>query len=126
MGLADAIDAFVTGTYTVTRQDQSDYLNFSGILTQFGSAGTFTIDAAIVPVTGSDLQNLPEGYQQNDVKKLFTKTQLVTGGGKVSGTKQIGDTVSIDSENWAVIDVQVWDYSGDVFYRCMLGREVIG
>jgi hypothetical protein len=113
MGLADVIATFQTGTYTVTRRAAGT--TTAGKHT-IGSTSTFSIDASIRPLSGRDLRSLPPAQHGEERRKLYTTT-LLRAAGAVPG-----DSVSIASEDWLVINVKPYDISGH--YAAIVSRQV--
>ena len=118
MALSGVISAFKTGTYTVTRTGGGTYS--SGVYTA-GSTSTFDITASVQPVSGRDLQVLPEGQHGNEVRVIYTTTELRT-----RNPTNAGDKISIGSEDWEVFRFERWEafglnLSGD-HYRAFASR----
>lgn len=107
MDLSAVIDALQTGTYTVTRPAASSYT--AGVLDTPGTS-TLTITACVQTATGRDLKRLPEGRRTDELKAVFTATQLHT---QESG--QGADLISIDGDMYEVQTVERWDTSGAYF-----------
>lgn len=105
-----ALTHFLTGTYTVTRPGSGSYTN--GIWTP-GAGSTFNIDASIQPINVGDLrrvEQVAEGFNISDLKKLYTTTEL-----RVGDSDSMSDTVAIGAETWRVIAVEHhlgWDSNG--------------
>lgn len=108
MGLSDVISTFATGTYTVTRRAASTYSNGVRVA---GSTSTLSITASVQPVTGRELERLPEGMRTTEVVKLYTTTALRTAD---SGDP---DHISIDGETYEVQLVERWTAKG--YYKIM-------
>ena len=104
---------FVTGTYTVTRQATGAYV--AGVWVP-GSGSTFTLDAGVQPINGADLRLLPEGQHVEELRKLYTATQLFT-----ARDNKAPDTIAIDSESWRVIQVRKYSIRG-TYYRAIVAR----
>lgn len=98
MALSDVITAFATGTYTVTRYGSGTYSN--GVLVA-GSTSTISVVASVQPVTGRDLQVLPEGQHSIETKVVYTTTEL-----KSRDASNAGDRISIGGESWEVFRVE--------------------
>jgi len=106
---------FKTGTYTVTRTAAGT--RTLGRYTA-GAASTFSIEASVQPVTGRDLQAMPEGQRAEETKVVYTTTELRT---RTPAGEP--DTIAIDSETWAVTKVERWDAFGDTHYRAYVARQ---
>jgi hypothetical protein len=115
MGLLGVIGRFETGTYTVTRTAQGVYTN--GRYTP-GATTTFPIVASIQPVTGRDLQLLPEGQHASESRIVYTTTEL-----RSRATANDPDTIAIDGEAWDVISFERWEAFGDTHWRGIAGRR---
>lgn len=118
MSLTGVISRFKTGTYTVTRTAAGT--RTLGRYTP-GAPSTFSIVASIQPVTGRDLQTLPEGQRAEETRVVYTTTELRTRTATVEP-----DTLSIDSETWAVTKVERWQAFGGTHYRAMVARQTPG
>jgi hypothetical protein len=119
MALTGVISRFSTGTYTVTRTAAGSYTTGRYAA---GAPSTFAITASVQPVQGRDLQSVPEAQRGEEVKVLWTTTELRTRG---AGEP---DSVSIDGEAWRVVRVKRWqafggDGSGD-HYEVYVARVV--
>jgi hypothetical protein len=120
MPLSDVITSFYTGTYKVTRTGGGSFTN--GVYA-LGTTSTFDITASIQPVTGRDLQVLPEGQHANETKVVYTTTEL-----KTRDPSNAGDKITINGEAWEVFRVERWEafglnLSGD-HYRAFVSRLV--
>lgn len=110
----DVATAFTTGTYTVTRRAGAG-TNSNGHYTK-PSPTTFSIDASVQPVTGRALKDLPEGMRADDVKILYTGTELHT-----VDTAGHADTIAIAGENYRVTKVEAFFVISD-HYRVTVER----
>jgi len=99
-----ATSSFNTGAYTVTRRGPTT--SVGGRATLAGSS-TFTIQASVQALSGRDLQRLPEGMRVQELRKLYTPTQLQAIGAP--------DVVSIDGSSWEVQTVEDWSGLGNFF-----------
>lgn len=113
VNVAPAILALSSGTYTVTRYAAGDYV--AGKLTA-GSTSTLSISASVQPVSGQELQRLPEGERVKDWLYVYTPTELNTREGK-----KAADKISIDGANYEVATVDDWATEGG-FYRALVQR----
>lgn len=120
MALTDVIGSFKTGpgTYTVTRTTDGGHDSKGRAVA--GSASTFEITASVQPMSGRDVQLLPEGYHGKETQKLYTTTALVA----VDASNE-PDEVSIGGENWKVIMVKHWEAFGSDHYKAILSRELV-
>lgn len=109
MDLSFAILGFATGTYTVTRNTAS--YGSDGRLTA-ASPTTFSITASVQPLSGRDLQRLPEGKRTREARAVFTPTMLTPG-------PNLPDQIQIDGLAWEVDSVQDWQNLGG-YYRAVV------
>jgi hypothetical protein len=75
MSLADVISDLGGATYQVIRTAAGARVNGRVVA---GPATTFPIVAGIEPITGRELQDLPEGQRGDEVIQIFTATPLLT------------------------------------------------
>lgn len=78
-----------------------------------------TVAGSLQPVTGRELQDLPEAQRGDDVRVLYTLTRLYT---REPGFEP--DVLTIDGESYTVIKVERFDAFGDTHYRVYLARTV--
>ncbi len=114
MSLADTIDTFGTGTYTVTRTAAG--ARTGGMVAQ-GAQSTFSVEASVVPAGGRSLQVMAHGVRAEEIRTLYTKTPL-----KVLEPEC--DVVTIDGEGWRAFQCKRWDVEvfGDPFYEVLVSR----
>lgn len=84
-----ALSHFKTGTYTRSRYTAGVYTD--GVWVQ-GAATVTTVDASIQPLTGKDLEMLPEGWSTSTAMKVYTRGDIA-----------VDDILTVDSESWRVI-----------------------
>src|SRR5262245_31168887 len=110
MPLVASIAAFSTGTYAVTRIAAGSYT--TGRYTEGASSG-FNIDASIQPITGRVTQAVPEGYRAEEMRVVFTTTEL-----RALTPTTRGDFITYNGEVWEVAKSERWpDLSGGEFTR---------
>lgn len=114
MDLSSVITSFVTGTYTVTRYSPSAY-GSDGRL-DASTTATFTVDACVQPLTGRELERLPEGLQTSEVLALWSPVEL-----KTQGAGQDPDSVLIDGDSYEVQKVERWNTLG-AYWRVLLAK----
>lgn len=108
--------AFTAGSpYTVTRtaigtRTQGRYTP--------GSTSQFAITASVQPVTGRDLQVLPEAQHAEDVRVVYATTEIKT---QEAGFEP--DQISIDGALWKVVNVEKWTLRGETHYRALVARR---
>lgn len=115
MNLADTVASLASGTYTVTRYSASAY-GTDGRL-DAPTTSTFSILASVQPLTGRDLQRLPEGLRTAELLAVFTETEL-----KTQGATQDPDSVSIDGFSYEVQTVDRWGTLGN-YYRAVVAKK---
>lgn len=106
MNAAAIIRRYKTGDYDVTRPSAGTVTN--GVFTP-GATSTFSISASIQPIAGRDLKSLPESRHAEEIRSVWTTTEL-----------RVEDTVDIGGETWEVIRAQMWPSH----YRAYLARKV--
>jgi hypothetical protein len=114
--VADLIDSFGTGTYTVTRRPAPTLVNGRAVP---GVPATFDITASVQPASGRDLLRLPEGQRSIETCVLFTATQLLVA---VEGSGNISDVVEIDGRKWEIQNVARWDNPANAsapYWKCI-------
>jgi hypothetical protein len=113
VSVASVIDRQETGTYTVTRYAARTYTK--GRLDS-ASTSTVTIDAVIQPLSGRDLQLLPEGSSALESIAIWTRTAL-----RVSAASQQADRISYGNETYEIQNVTVWATPGG-YYKAIASR----
>lgn len=116
MSLEDVIDRFATGTYPVTRTSAGAYVE--GRYTP-GSTTTFNVVASIQPLSGRDLQTLPEGQHASETRAVYTKTELQT---RTPSSEP--DRLTINGESWEVWQSFRWEAFGGAYYKAFISRAV--
>lgn len=109
--VGDVISEFLTGTYTVTRPGAVEFDTTPGKPTE-GAASTFTISAAVQPVSGRDLQRLPEGFRAESARTLYTQGTL--------RMEPAPDIVAIEGASWQVEAIEPWAAGG--FSKCIVRK----
>jgi hypothetical protein len=77
---------------------------------------TFEIVASIQPLSGKDLQQLPEGMRTERTKKIYTQTELFTA--EVSAST-VPDRLSYDGVDYLVSRSFDWEDTGD-YYKLII------
>ncbi len=115
MSHTGAITALSNGNITRTRTAQGTTTN--GVYTA-GSASTASIVASVQPIgrqgMGGGLEVLPEGRHFNDVRAVYSISDL--------RAAPIPDRVTIDGEEWEVYSVEKWVALGETFYKALVSR----
>ncbi len=109
MSVTGAIGSFSTGTYTRTRYAAGSVTD--GVKAR-GAGTPATITAHVQPLTGADLQALPEGRHTDEVKAVFTTDELRT-----------RDRLAIGGEVYEVDKVETWPAFGVTYYRALASRR---
>lgn len=109
MALTEAITSFGTGTYTRTRYAAGSVTD--GVKAR-GAGATASIQASVQPITGEDMQALPEGRRVDEVKAVFTTSEL-----------RARDRLAIDGEVLEVDRVETWPFFGVTYYRAVCSRR---
>ncbi len=117
MSLRDAIASLAQGgPYTVTRTATGT--REKGHYTP-GSETTFDIVASVQPTDGAELHDLAEGQRTDEVRVIYTVTELRT-------RTPAGEPDRIELEGsedpWIVIKVQRFDAFGGTHYRAWAAR----
>lgn len=113
--VSDAIMSFALD-YPMNRRGPTTYTG--GIVDpQDGQMSTLT--AAIHPVSGRDIERLPEGTYAHETIVIYTAQEL-----KVADGAQEADRVEYREEVYVVITVQRWDDVGG-FWKAFAKRSVV-
>jgi len=81
-----------------------------------------TITAVIQPLSGRELEALPEGQSAEDTRVVFTEYKLVT-----RTPTSSPDQIEYDGELWRVYQVERWDgLSGSPHYIARIVRQTNG
>lgn len=111
--LGETIDRFVTGTYIVTRRS-SETVDAAG-MSVLADPTIFKIDASIQPITGRELEQLPEGQRSSEVRLVLTRSEMRT---RLPGNAP--DVITYQGETWTVFRVERWP----THYRAWITRDV--
>jgi hypothetical protein len=113
--LAATVARFATGTYSVTRAaNAGTYVD--GVFVP-GSTSTLSIAASVQPVSGRELQRLPEGLRTRELLSLFTVDALLV---EAPGVRP--DIITIRSETWQVERVERFAELGN-YYHVIVSKE---
>lgn len=112
--LSDVIAEIATGTYTVTRYTSPGYVNGRA---QPAVASTFGVLGCLQPLSGRQLDRLPENLRGREVMSLYCTVELKTGGEGVQP-----DVVAADGATWQVQQVERWATLGN-YYRVLLCKQ---
>lgn len=110
--LTDVSDIIVEfgSPYTVTRAGAVEFDTIPGQPTQ-GTPSTFVVTAVVQPVSGRDLQRLPEGVRAESARAVFTRTALVL---------TPPDTLAAEGLTWQVESDEPWAAGG--FYKYIVRK----
>lgn len=90
--------------YTLTRYPEGSYVEHGRWQEQ--DLTTQTIEANIQPVTGKELEDLPEGRITKDIIKIYTLFALQT---NCPADKTQADVIEFNSKKYEISTVQNWD-----------------
>lgn len=118
MSHTGAITALASGSYQLSRRATGSTVN--GIYTP-GAAAISTITASVQPVGigrrgGALAKSLPEGRSAEDVRTVYTLTEL--------RAAPIPDLLTIEGVLYEVFHVARWDGLGQTYYQALAGRVV--
>ena len=99
--------------YTVTRLATGTLVK--GKYTD-GAPATFPIIAFWEPLTGSELEDTAEGRRGNELRTVYTETELR------DGRTGVPDSIEIDNEPWTVIKAEKFSGLGGTHYRAAVAR----
>lgn len=114
MDLSSVIASFLTGTYTVTRASAGAY-GSDGVYVPAGTS-TLSAPACVQPITGRELQRLPEGLRSSEVRVFYTVVEL-----RCAAPDVAPDRVSINGSTWQVERVEPWNELGN-YFRCLVRK----
>ncbi len=86
-----------------------------------GVATSVPIIANCQPAMGRELAVLPQASHGEDVRVLYTATDLYVAGRNVAGTEYVGDSVSIGGEPFEVFKCEPWNTD---HFRAYAARQV--
>ena len=89
--------------FTVRRKVAGSYVN--GFWVE-GAESSFVIQASVQPVSGLEMQELPEARRNTQAVKIYTDTQLLTVATNVSTNPDILEAFGFDFEIIAVMPYQ--------------------
>ncbi len=116
MSLRGAIASLTQGgPYTVTRTTNGALVKGKA---QAGTNSTLSVAGSLQSVSGRELQALPESFRGDEVRVLYTLTELRT-----VSESHAADRVTIGGESWLVIKVEVFPAFGDTHYRVYVARR---
>lgn len=111
--LSDAIELVSTGTYVVTRRGASGYSQGRATAP---TTSTLRAKGSFQPMSGRELERLPEGMRSRELRVLYTATRL-----QGSGPGHEPDTLADGGETWEVQTVEPWVALGG-YYRVVLAK----
>lgn len=113
--LSDAIALLGSGCYVVTRKGVTSMLDGRRVAPP---TTTFTISGSVQPLTGRELQRLPEGLRARESMALFTVTELFQARPEAG---QEADRLAIDGGVFEVSKAERWQALGN-YFRCVVSR----
>lgn len=112
---AIAAPGIKTGDYIVTRQGASSTDGFGRVVA--GATSTFSVEASVQPYNGKVLKVLPEGIHEEDVRHVFTTTEMLV--------RPRPDRVAIGASTFEVFAVGgPWNAFGGVHYVVHVAKVV--
>ncbi len=102
--------------YTITRIAASAYDSHGRAVA--GGTSTLAMVASVQPVTGRDLQRMPEGLRTRELVKLYTTTQLRTAD---EGAGTVADRFAYRGATWEVQTVEDWADAGN-YFKCIAAK----
>jgi hypothetical protein len=111
--LSRVIQRFTTGTYTVTRTSAAT--SYTDGVRSAPATTTTTVVGVVQPIPGKDLERLPEGLRDAEVKYLWSTTELKC------GPDLEPDRVSVEGSTWQVEQVRKWDTLGS-YWRSVIRK----
>jgi hypothetical protein len=111
--MAPTVQGFATGTYTVRRQDPPTFVKGRQVA---GGVVELQIRMVIAPLSGDELQRLPEGTRQEDKITIVSTQALRTD--SVSG---VADKIEYGGYDFEVDQVADWSALGG-FWKCQATR----
>jgi len=78
-------------------------------------------NAGVQPVSGHEMNTMPEGYRDRKMYKVFTTTPVFTA---VEGSDNLADKIETVSGVWCdVVRVQAWSYGIQSHYEAYVAQE---
>ncbi len=114
MALNGVIAAFQSGTYTRKRTAAGSTVN--GRYTE-GSTASTSLVASVQPITGAQLKALPEGRHTEELRVVYTTTELLAA--------PIPDKVTLDGSDWEVFKVERWEHWNSTHYVAFVSKVVV-
>ena len=112
-------------TLTVTRPGVTTYVN--GIATE-AAGTTFTIVAEVQPLSGTDREDLTEGYRKGRTLKIYTETPLTVinltlrrKGDQITYQGQLFEVISEDNR---IINLDIFPVAHYKYILSLLGVDV--
>lgn len=110
---------FATGEYVVTRRAPAT-TDGNG-RTVPGAASTFSIVASVQPVSGHELEVLPEASHGREVKLVLTVTRI-----DIARADQAADVVTIDGDPWTVVMAEHWEgFDGERWTKAHVAKGTL-
>lgn len=107
--VAGLVQSFNVGPLTLTRRTSPTQNEFGGY--DDVTPSSVTLDpVAIHPVTGRDLDQVPEAHRNRETIRVYTTVRLYVGDGG-----QAADTVSYRGRTWRVVNTEDNELQGGVY-----------
>lgn len=104
MDLGSTVDSFATGTYSVLHRKAAERID--GI-DQPPEESAELVRGCVQNLSGREVQRLPEGIRQRELRAFFCRTILRAG-----GPNWLPDRVRIGPHDWEVATVDDWRQLG--------------
>lgn len=112
MNLADLLEDEELGAVEATRtRYAAQSVSASGVVTR-GNGSDTDIVGVFQPVTGLDLQNLPEGRRADEVSVFFTESEL-----------RVRDWLTVGADIYEVDSVKTRSEFSETWYRAVISRR---
>lgn len=118
MALRGAIGSLSTGVYTVTRTAPGTY-DANGKFVAGATSTLAGVVATVQPVSGRQLRDVPEGQRGDELRVIYTETELWP-----RTPSQAGDRITLDGEAWVIVRAERWQGLGGVHWRAYAARQV--
>ena len=119
MSVVNAASLIQNFSETITVRHYSAGTIVNGIVQPGGVASVVITDASVQPVSGEDLQSLPELERTKEALKVYTTAEVQTSDPR---TGIPSDLVGIRGNQYKAVHVEPWAY-GFIFYKVLCVRE---
>lgn len=84
-----------------------------------GTASAINFTASVQPVSGNDLESLPEGVREQGMYRLYTSFQLRTIN---QTTKEPADIIDFDGKKYKIVFLQPWQNNVINHYKAFMAE----